>query len=174
MFSSLVDSTKAYFVKLEGGRPRPLAPTCNICLIRNDNSTIWCEVTSSIRTRSANEENTNTVIGASVEKKRGFSGNNSNIGESHIEEEQIKELLLCLRPIRDGNDIKYEDNGKENDSIEENNAKKNRQSRKRCLLEDQENQKGKKSNALKKSGNEAEKSVVESLILMSSHKRPKE
>merc|ERR1719162_2249357 len=30
-------------------RPRPLAPTCNITLIRDDLTTILCEVTSSIR-----------------------------------------------------------------------------------------------------------------------------
>lgn len=114
------------------------------------------------------------VIGASAEKKRGFSGSNSNNGESHVEEEQIKELLLCLRPIRDGNDMKLnEHSGKVNSPNEENNAKKIRQSRKRCLQEEHE-QKDEKSSVLKKSGNEAEKSVVESLILMSSHKRQKD
>ncbi len=165
-----------------GGRPRPLAPTCNICLIRNDNSTIWCEVTSSIRTRSVNEENVNAMIGAAADKKRGLSGNNSSVGEAP-EEQQIKELLLCLRPIRDGNDNLVEkfkltsdikmgsEERKENNSNEANDVMKSRLPNKKRPLPPDSNVKGEKKTMLKKSGNEAEKSVVESLILM--HKRQK-
>jgi len=73
-------------------RSRPLAPACNVRLIRNDLSTIWCELTSSIRTRPLNES----------------SNNNNNMGsnESAVSSEGMgqeeKELLLCFRPIREG------------------------------------------------------------------------
>lgn len=107
------------------GRRKPLAPTCNICLIRNDLTTVWCEVTSSVRTREPDEavdanlqeptttpaddndaddpQGTTRVSGAS----QASAG-----GESFPEESQprrrpapvVKELLLCLRPIRDGDE----------------------------------------------------------------------
>ena len=37
-------------------RRQKLAPTCRLCLIRDDLTTVWCEVTSSIRDRSLDEE----------------------------------------------------------------------------------------------------------------------
>ena len=43
-------------------RSRPLAPACNISLIRDDLSTIWCELTSSIRTRSPNDMDKKLII----------------------------------------------------------------------------------------------------------------
>lgn len=96
------------------GRPRPLAPTCNICLIRADQSTIWCEVTSSIRTRSINEEQfdmSTVVTSTSSRKKYQYSEVNSD-GQTSTNcstEDQIKELLLCLRPIQDGTEKVSED-----------------------------------------------------------------
>ncbi len=90
-----------------GGRPRPLAPTCNICLIRDDLTTIWCEVTSSIRTRSLDEEqlDASTVsnsASSNQKKSKAVSSNNGDEQASINENTQTKELLLCLRPIRDG------------------------------------------------------------------------
>lgn len=96
------------------GRPRPLAPTCNICLIRADQSTIWCEVTSSIRTRSIDEEQfdlSTVVTSTSSRKKYQYSEVNSD-GQTSTNcstEDQIKELLLCLRPIQDGTEKVSED-----------------------------------------------------------------
>merc|ERR1740117_1185680 len=52
-------------------RPRPLAPTCNICLIRDDLTTIWCEVTSSIRTVTTDDDQTDVF--SSSEKKNDAS-----------------------------------------------------------------------------------------------------
>merc|ERR1711957_349870 len=37
-------------------RKKPLAPTCRMCLIRDDLTTVWCEVTSSIRNKSSDED----------------------------------------------------------------------------------------------------------------------
>jgi hypothetical protein len=64
-----------------------------MCLIRDDLSTVWCEVTSSIRTRTAEEEDGE---GTATTKS---SGSNSDANQS--KEGQL-ELLLCLRPIREG------------------------------------------------------------------------
>lgn len=106
------------------GRRKPIAPTCNICLIRKDLTTIWCEVTSSIRTKEPEEDTadsvtgTDTNINTSNNNKKGRiqeSSSSSLVGRSpsevelpRIEEkaeplqEAEKELLLCLRPVRDG------------------------------------------------------------------------
>ena len=102
-----------------GGRPRPLAPTCNICLIRDDLTTIWCEVTSSIRTRSLREEiapedaelfgGLGKSTTGSSEKDNSKTDPGSLVTSSDSAEEsskdEIKELLLCLRPIRDGDEV---------------------------------------------------------------------
>ena len=64
-------------------RKKRLAPTCRMCLIRDDLTTVWCEVTSSIRNKSSDED-------AGEEK-----------AESETSGPKIdQELLLCLRPIR--------------------------------------------------------------------------
>mmetsp|Transcript_7367 Transcript_7367/g.10525 ORF Transcript_7367/g.10525 Transcript_7367/m.10525 type:complete len:252 (-) Transcript_7367:125-880(-) len=108
-------------------RPKPLAPTCNVCLIRDDLTTIWCEVTSSMRTRSLQEDTdpmVETPISTSpVTTTTGLSstsGNSSGGGSktptgpaspspsppsdsvTDQSKDEIKELLLCLRPLRDG------------------------------------------------------------------------
>lgn len=97
-------------------RSRPLAPACNVRLIRNDLSTIWCELTSSIRTRPLNDVDTELNVvpppqfkqGGNVTNQKNGSSNNNNMGsnESAVSSEGIgqeeKELLLCFRPIREG------------------------------------------------------------------------
>jgi len=74
-------------------RKKPLAPTCRMCLIRDDLTTVWCEVTSSIRSirnKSSDED-------AWEEKAiHSNSPENSEISRTKIDQE----LLLCLRPIR--------------------------------------------------------------------------
>lgn len=97
-----------------GMRPRPLAPTCNICLIRDDLSTIWCEVTSSIRTKSLDYEVGDSVAPSSSSghgsggAKEGSSSGTNEDGTTvqqqppPAEANSVMELLLCLRPIRDG------------------------------------------------------------------------
>lgn len=76
-----------------GRRTRPLAPACNVRLIRNDLSTIWCELTSSIRTRQNDDVDVNFVSSSGAGSKSADSAE-SGPGE--------KELLLCFRPIREG------------------------------------------------------------------------
>lgn len=126
----------ACYVHSLAGRLKPLAPTCNICLIRNDLTTIWCEVTSSIRTRSLGDELAESMISSSVSNGNNTKSNNDNnagassgnttekpvtgnsssssdlvdkskkdTGSDSVpsqQEVQVKELLLCLRPIREG------------------------------------------------------------------------
>ena len=63
-----------------------------MCLIRDDLTTVWCEVTSSIRDRSLDEEGEEKPAAESA-------GASSDPTALTLEN---KELLLCLRPIRDG------------------------------------------------------------------------
>jgi hypothetical protein len=80
-------------------RRKPLAPTCNVCLIRDDLTTIWCEVTSSIRTKDVPE------VPVDPEKSEGSSVAVDQLPSSESDQTPVvesKELLLCLRPIRDG------------------------------------------------------------------------
>lgn len=74
------------------GRRKPVAPTCNLCLIRADLSTIRCEVTSSIQTRIPDEDLDDDLKSNAQEMK----------SESSSSKEPIIEILLCIRPIRDG------------------------------------------------------------------------
>lgn len=96
-----------YFVDLLtslAGRNKPLAPTCNVCLIRDDLTTLWCEVTSSIRTKHVKDESEEGA--ASLDGLAEQIGAASTTEDAPIEEKEklpkTKELLLCLRPIRDG------------------------------------------------------------------------
>lgn len=68
-----------------------------MCLIRNDLSTVWCEVTSSIRTRTSEEED--------GEEKTLNSKSSGSISDAQGSNEGQLELLLCLRPIREGDKI---------------------------------------------------------------------
>ena len=75
-----------------------------MCLIRDDLTTLWCEVTSSIRTKHVKEESEDGA--ASSDELTTKIGTASTTDEAPIEEKEklpkTKELLLCLRPIRDG------------------------------------------------------------------------
>jgi PAS domain-containing protein len=88
------------------GRRRTLVPTCNICLIRDDLSTIWCEVTSSVRTRHIDEHSihgTQTATSSQDDKRsKTDSATTSDDQKIKSSSNQVKELLLCLRPLRDG------------------------------------------------------------------------
>mmetsp|Transcript_21507 Transcript_21507/g.46735 ORF Transcript_21507/g.46735 Transcript_21507/m.46735 type:complete len:1021 (-) Transcript_21507:158-3220(-) len=104
--SSSSSSSDRSSSKKKRRRTRPLAPACNVRLIRNDLSTIWCELTSSIRTRPKNDVYSELTSGPSSELKGGKNGSNNNDGnESAVSsepEQEEKELLLCFRPIREG------------------------------------------------------------------------
>lgn len=76
---------------------------------------IWCEVTSSIRTLEKKDDEETDEKSKKGSKASG-KGNDSNSDPSGAEsgsstsKEEIKEFLLCLRPIRDGEakvDAKY-------------------------------------------------------------------
>jgi hypothetical protein len=88
-----------------------------VCLIRDDLTTIWCEVTSSIRTKDVPEEpEKSSEEGTSVDQLPTSSESDS------APLVETKELLLCLRPIRDGDkkvDAKYRFNplGQAGDTI---------------------------------------------------------
>jgi hypothetical protein len=69
-----------------------------MCLIRDDLTTLWCEVTSSIRTRTLDEEPSDTLSQLTPPAE---SGTASPV-ESMPTKVEVKELLLCLRPIGDG------------------------------------------------------------------------
>ena len=79
-------------------------------MIRNDLSTIWCELTSSIRTRPLDDAADIGLDDVPVSKagKNGGGGKSNNDGtnesdvSSQPSQEEVKELLLCFRPIREG------------------------------------------------------------------------
>ncbi|KAK1746162.1 hypothetical protein QTG54_002769 [Skeletonema marinoi] len=72
-------------------RARPMAPSRNVCLIRSDLSTIWCEMTSSVRT--------------SIPQDDADRGSVSKEGSVQEPEEMQKEILLCFRPIQEGEKV---------------------------------------------------------------------
>mgnify|MGYP006101885321 CR=1 FL=1 len=71
---------------------KPLAPTCRMCLIRDDLTTVWCEVTSSVRNKSSEEDSGEELTTNSK------STESSETSGTKIDQE----ILLCLRPIRNG------------------------------------------------------------------------
>lgn len=84
-------STAFYFI---GNRPRPLAPGCFVGMICSDLTTLWCELTSSIRTRTHNDEDSELGI---------IDRNPKPVQKGEEEEEQVeKEILLCFRPMSQG------------------------------------------------------------------------
>ena len=170
-----------------------MAPTCNVCLIRNDLTTIWCEVTSSIRTRSLKEES--GEISPAPQGRSSSTTKAPSVPAEPAQNDEIKELLLCLRPVRDGEETVDESlrfvrqsesreapvegaatstspstNATDSNSGESGEAK--RPMKKRPLADQnlasvtgsEGEANGKKA---KTNNDETEKSVVESLILMS-------
>jgi len=82
-------------------RGKPMAPACNICLIRDDLTTIWCEVTSSIRNREFDEGGDDTTASIAKKPRYGLSSESDSASPKPPE----VELLLCLRPLRDGEKV---------------------------------------------------------------------
>ena len=93
-----------------GSRPKPLAPTCNVCVIRKDLSTVWCEITSSIRTcKSEDDESGEALSSLTGSGPKASSSESGSADEQPQQDEEqdnkgssTHELLLCFRPIRDG------------------------------------------------------------------------
>jgi hypothetical protein len=159
-------------------------------------TTIWCEVTSSIRTVTTDDDQTDVF--SSSEKKNDASSTSSDdqqASNSNSTVIQTKELLLCLRPTRDGGEKvpenlrffpkklrgpeKTQEHEEEQvilvesnvDSIISNSSKseehtKNRPMKKRPLSKEGGDLSA-MSSPPKKDIIETEKSVVESLLLMS-------
>jgi len=89
-----------------GSRPVPLAPACDVCLIRSDLSTIWCELTSSIRTRPSKIGGGAITDSASLLPEDESSPEHQGEQvEEEEEQEEEKELLLCFRPLREGEQV---------------------------------------------------------------------
>jgi len=101
----------------EARKPKPLAPTCTVCLVRVDLTTIWCEVTASIRTNTPDDDDEPQAT-PGTEKTNANKKNNNNNGvvivntqesteptNSTDNENEVKEVLLCLRPLRDGDSV---------------------------------------------------------------------
>jgi len=76
-------------------RARPMAPSRNVCLIRSDLSSIWCELTSSIRTSIARADDV----------ERGSVSKEGSEEPEEPEEFEEKEILLCFRPIQEGDKV---------------------------------------------------------------------
>jgi hypothetical protein len=63
---------------------------------------VWCEVTSSIRTRSPDEESAADVESSSISSPKVATNSGDSGSDETPPAPAVKELLLCLRPIRDG------------------------------------------------------------------------
>jgi len=110
-FPSSEDTVSAEYIASyckHGRRTRPLAPTCNVCLIRDDLTTMWCEVTSSIRTMSLCDDMDEEAMSLSNElsspnkkTKKNKDLDAAATATPPKKAEEKTELLLCLRPIRD-------------------------------------------------------------------------
>jgi hypothetical protein len=62
-------------------------------LICSDLTTMWCELTSSIRTRTHNDE----------DKELGIFDRNPTVATHALHEQPLeKEILLCFRPVLQG------------------------------------------------------------------------
>jgi hypothetical protein len=85
-------------VKRTVNRTPPLAPSCNICIIRKDQSTVWCELTASIRTRSILDDFEANTMGSTLQV----------LEEMQDEDIETKEILICIRPIREGSTVERE------------------------------------------------------------------
>jgi hypothetical protein len=94
-----------------------------VCLIRDDLTTIWCEVTFSVRNKDIEDDAdeagslsnmkgkplSSSTSERSASRKRGRSDDGSLNGSddaalNEVDSIQCKEVLLCLRPIRDGDE----------------------------------------------------------------------
>jgi len=88
-----------------------LPPACKVSLIRNDLSTIWCELTASIRTKAepiAVPPSSPVKQGGKPKKEGSNSNSESNeesTSSSESEQQTEKELLLCFRPFREGEKV---------------------------------------------------------------------
>lgn len=82
---------------LLGRKYRPLAPCCNVRLVRADLTTLWCELTLSIRTRDLNDED--SELGIIDLNPKPTTDSESN------EPREEKELLLCFRPFLIGGKV---------------------------------------------------------------------
>lgn len=85
------------FQLISGQHKKPLAATCRMCLIRQDLTTVWCEVTSSVRTRMSDEESFDSPSNPSKS-----SDTAEEPAPTAAPREDQLEILLCLRPIRNG------------------------------------------------------------------------
>ena len=77
-------------------RARPMAPSRNVCMIRSDLSSIWCELTSSIRT--------SIVVPDEADKDKASVSKEVSM-EAEETEQLEKEILLCFRPIQEGEKV---------------------------------------------------------------------
>jgi hypothetical protein len=84
-----------------GDATHPIAPCCMVGFICSDLTTLWCELTSSIRTRTSNDEDAALGI---IDRNPAAVSNGSEGDKPEAE----KELLLCLRPFHKGEKVEEE------------------------------------------------------------------
>jgi len=88
------DDSRPSFLCSYAERRKPLAPTCRLLLIRSDLTTVWCEVTSSLRTRSPEEDPLDIQM-ANLKSEE-------SVVLEEPKKEPVSEFLLCFRPMWDG------------------------------------------------------------------------
>ena len=85
------------------GRRQPVAPTCNICLLRKDRKEIWCEATLTVIANNSEPEPVDKKGSAksiSAKSKQSSKQATTQMTASSEIAEAQKELLLSIRPFR--------------------------------------------------------------------------
>lgn len=92
------NSGSSDFGEMMKGRLRPVAPACSLWLIKKDLKTILCEVTSSIRLKQFNDEDSSL----------GIIDHNPETTDVEEDMKPEKEILLCFRPLCKGKEVREE------------------------------------------------------------------
>jgi hypothetical protein len=90
------------------GKRRRLIPIYKVQFVRSDLTTVWCELTRSVRTNSFLEDDSfgSFDVQKSLEKINNPRGiKHADETTTAEEEDDEEELLICIRPTYEGNNV---------------------------------------------------------------------
>lgn len=90
------------------GKRRRLVPIYKVQFVRSDLTTVWCELTRSVRTNSFLEDDSfgSFDVQKSLEKINNPRGiKNADETTTAEEEDDEEELLICIRPTYEGKNV---------------------------------------------------------------------
>lgn len=105
---TLIISSHIHLDSISAGKRQRLVPVYKVRFIRDDLTTVWCELTSSVCTRSFFDDESSfdpkTAL-AAIQNPRGIKSAETSGDTTVPEEEEEDELILCLRPTFEGKKI---------------------------------------------------------------------